>query len=135
MISRPLAGDTFADLFHESRIFLFDDAANVLESLLDKHVHLLALHDSMRNISLDVFWLALCKPQDEKIICPELTVLLEVKESCLLEIIENQFGLVNILTHICYHLLEDVNRLHVLNHELLFLPHDRKLLLVHTKML
>jgi hypothetical protein len=115
--------NSFANFFHKGRIFLFNNATDILKPLLYKDIHLLALHNAMRNISLDILWLALREPEDEQIISSELTVLLEVKESCLIEVIENELGLVNVGAHVGDHLLKNAHTLHVFNHQLLLLLH------------
>ena len=123
MVTWPLRVNTSPDLFHECWVFLINDAADILKSLLNKHVHLLTFHNTMGDISFDILRLALRKPKDQEIVCSKLTVLLEVKKSRLLEVIEDQLGLVNVLTNILYHLLQNTHRLHVLYTQVLLLLH------------
>lgn len=80
----------FLDLFHQSWVLLLDYLADVLDPLLDEHVHLLVGVDPVTDGCLDVVDFALGEGQDQEVVHAELGVLLEVKVSCLGDVVEQK---------------------------------------------
>ena len=78
------------DLLHECRILLVNDEADVFDTLLDKHVHLLSWVDSMADGCLDHVDFALSKSQLQEVVYAELCILLEVKIGRLGDVVEEE---------------------------------------------